>query len=612
MLAQTFYITDPTYDVTGLYITDVTLYFAKTPGSTSNIGVTVTINEVENGVPTQNIIPFAKCRYTPDIIPADAFNGTYATAFTFGIPPFLKTQTQYAIVVAADGNHPDYELWTGQINADDKSAPSNATNKKITTNSSVGVLLTSSDGRSWTAYQDEDLKFTLRKAKFPYSNTGYSIFTNANTEYLVRDTINQRNPFLRGEKIYVSNGVTDSSNITLSPSSTTITLYPANSSYTSATNKLIYISAENYAQTDIRQIISVVNNPGANTQITINAAPTFTSSNASLGFLHSNGALYGAESYINGPRHLILYQSTANTTMNFRKLFVEKNTQPLLIGQLSGTAANLHGIAAVRYDEAVAQFAYSVPPKTSLSIFQKGFSASSNTMDANFLPLIFDKNQKFIDKLRIVRSRSDELYYSGGTKSLQIKVNFETSSENITPVLNNIKQSMLMIHNRISKANTTLITNETNPPGGSLPNKYISKSVELLQTAEDLIVYLTAYRPLNTEIYVFCKLLNSEDPDSFSNKYWTLMEEVTPKPYSSKADLTDMRELQFKIPSGNNSTTTTTGFTNSDNNNVVRYYTSTGDYFDGYNTFAIKIILTADQSFIVPRVADMRAIAVQV
>ena len=90
------------------------------------------------------------------------------------------------------------------------------------------------------------------------------------------------------------------------------------------------------------------------------------------------------------------------------------------------------------------------------------------------------------------------------------------------------------------------------------------------------------------------------------------MEEVTPKPYSSKVDLSDNKELQYVISSGTDATLTPTAFLNANNSSIVRYYNEDGSYFDGYNTFALKIILTSDQSYIVPRVGDMRAIAVQV
>jgi hypothetical protein len=46
--------------------------------------------------------------------------------------------------------------------------------------------------------------------------------------------------------------------------------------------------------------------------------------------------------------------------------------------------------------------------------------------------------------------------------------------------------------------------------------------------------------------------------------------------------------------------------------NSVSYFTTTGGYFHGFKTFAIKIVLTSEEgSHLVPRVADMRAIALQ-
>lgn len=617
MLAQSFYVNDPTFDTPGIYVTGINLFFGKLPAD-DNIGVTVSINEMENGIPTGSTLPFAKCRYTNSLLkslygvttnnPTGTLSaGSTAAQFTFGIPVFLRTQKEYALIVNVDGDHPDVELWCSELNGTDV-----VNGDKISTNPSVGVLFTSSNGRTWTPYQTEDLKFSIAGANFP-SLTGNIIMTNANTEYVQREIVNQTKPFLRGEKIYVSNGIISSSNVYTGKTSTTITLYPANTQYSNATNKMIYLSSNGQSQTDIRSIVSVINNAG-NTQITLDRAPTFNDSNATIGFLYSNGALYADECYVNGSRDLILHRSTANSTMNFRELYVSKNTQPLLIGSISGTAANLYSLGAVPYDEIVPQLAYIEPPKTELNISFKGAALGSNTLDSSYTTIMFDKNTKFLDKTRLVRSRSDELYFNSGEKSLQVKIDFSSTSKYLSPALNDIKKSVLLLHNKVSRANTQLLINEMSPAGGKMGNKYISKPVQLTTQAEDLVVYLSAYRPANTEVYVFCKLLHEEDSETIDNKYWTLMEEVSPKPYSSKVDLTDIKELQYTIPSGNSSTITATAFKNANNSDIIRYYDDNGDgsYFDGYNTFSVKIVLESDQSHIVPRVGDMRAIAVQI
>lgn len=44
------------------------------------------------------------------------------------------------------------------------------------------------------------------------------------------------------------------------------------------------------------------------------------------------------------------------------------------------------------------------------------------------------------------------------------------------------------------------------------------------------------------------------------------------------------------------------------NNNMIRYYGSNNEIFDGYNSFAIKLVFISDSDFIVPRVDDIQAI----
>ena len=48
------------------------------------------------------------------------------------------------------------------------------------------------------------------------------------------------------------------------------------------------------------------------------------------------------------------------------------------------------------------------------------------------------------------------------------------------------------------------------------------------------------------------------------------------------------------------------------NNNIIRYVTPTDGVFDSYKTFAIKIVMVADTSYVVPRMSDVRCLALQV
>jgi hypothetical protein len=150
------------------------------------------------------------------------------------------------------------------------------------------------------------------------------------------------------------------------------------------------------------------------------------------------------------------------------------------------------------------------------------------------------------------------------------------------------------------------VTNETNPKGGNLFNKYISKIVTLAegQDAEDLKVYLTAYRPPTTDVRVWMRIINGEDSDTITLKNWIELEKNFGGDilYSSIANKNDFREFVFNIPSDY-----LTG-----SQGQVQYTNSQSINFTGFKSFQIKIGLLGTNSAIVPRVADLRTIALQI
>lgn len=96
------------------------------------------------------------------------------------------------------------------------------------------------------------------------------------------------------------------------------------------------------------------------------------------------------------------------------------------------------------------------------------------------------------------------------------------------------------------------IYNDTNHPNIS---RYISKSVILAdkQDAEDLRCYLSAYRPAKTNLLVYSKIVNAEDPDAIKDKYWSRMIE-TPEStllLSSGTNRNDFVELVYDFPRAN-------------------------------------------------------------
>ena len=135
-------------------------------------------------------------------------------------------------------------------------------------------------------------------------------------------------------------------------------------------------------------------------------------------------------------------------------------------------------------------------------------------------------------------------------------------------------------------------TGEERNSGGPINAKYISRRVTLKDgfDASDLKIVLNSYKPLGTDVHVYYKVKNGDDPDDFDLKNYILMTQETSSGTISKGK-DDIVEYIYKTPND------TTAYTS----NSVRYET--------YKTFAVKIALVADTTYDMPRVKDMRAIA---
>jgi hypothetical protein len=97
---------------------------------------------------------------------------------------------------------------------------------------------------------------------------------------------------------------------------------------------------------------------------------------------------------------------------------------------------------------------------------------------------------------------------------------------------------------------------------GSAWAKHLATKVNFQEDryAEDLLLYLTAYKPVDADIKVYAKLHNSHDPEEFDDKEWTLLELIDGiGVHSSSVDTSDYIELTYNLPSYPNSEFTCNG-----------------------------------------------------
>jgi hypothetical protein len=138
---------------------------------------------------------------------------------------------------------------------------------------------------------------------------------------------------------------------------------------------------------------------------------------------------------------------------------------------------------------------------------------------------------------------------------------------------------------------------ENKKTGGNAATRYMTRRVTLADGFDsgDLRVYLTAYKPSGTEIYVYYKILSGSDSDVFDNKSYQLMTQLGNVNFAS-ANKRDYRELSFAP-----------GVSSVANNSVN--YISSSTAFNTFKTFAIKIVMSGTDTTDVPKVRDLRAIA---
>lgn len=664
-IAQSFYLgSDGLNGSDGVYATSVDLYFqTKDP----DLGVTVDLRVMENGIPTSKVLPFSKV-YVPSASVNVSTTSATATRVTFPSPVFLASDFGYVVTITPDGNNPNYRMYTAVVGQSDL-----LTNTPITKNWGSGDLFTSTNSKTWVPIQNEFLKFTLNIANFGVAN-GTVALVNKDYEFIIPNSSNTSGFFEQGEYVFkssanlFSNSSISGAVVSVNTSSYTVTLGGSNTTPGfSAFSNTTPLIASNGSAYDVLWISSVANS----TSMTLKNLPKFTTANASLQYTPI-GKVY---TYDPKQFDLTLEESTAS---NSSFLFANNDT---LIGVRSGAntqVLRLRDRIVNRFDP---YFYTTSLPGTGLSLSMKNITSSYSNTAAYAYDLTH--TSYIVDKEIIVASKTNEILNTGGRKSFTANVSLSSINNLISPSLDLQSASVIGYRNVID--NSAL--NE-NTKTGTARNKYISPTITLTPgiDSEDLNVYITAYKPANTYIQVYAKVLSANDPELFDTKDWTLLDQLTNSAlYSDPVNLSDVKEYTFSIPNSppsvakagvlttstgsatisgigtsfttdiapndlvkiysdstkttfqiakvisiasatsitidNNAafnsstaiyeriTTPKTAFNNTLNNYVTRYYSSSGVAYDGFLTYALKVVLLSDVSYLAPRLQNIRAVA---
>lgn len=551
----------------GVYLTSFDIFIAA---KSSVDGIWFEIAEMNNaGTITRNRIPKSQVWVEANDVPLSEDGKTNPLRVTFDEPLFLENNKEYALLIHTENVSPDYYLWVSKLGDTDVNTGDIITNRAFT-----GTFFTTNNNLDWDIVTDVDLTLILYRASFVVNTQGSSTIGNKPVEKFRMSSVS--NPLSQrvGDVFHTGDH---------------LTLSGANGS------PVIGYQATGANSGLVANVLSIVDttyymsNTGFETGETVNFAysnGTYAGITATVGTVSSSRGRLVRTKETSNVYSVYLQQSSGGFAAND---VIYSQNDPSYYG-------TIESVEDYRYSVVDFEPAALEPFKTELGYEMKTYD--TDDIAGSFSPINAEEVISLFDEKNLM-SRTNELLDISGNRSNQIKVKMRTSSEYVSPVFNMDRSHTIFVDNLIN-SNTS---GETASSGGQLYNKYISKTVTLAegQDAEDMLVILTSHRPPGTDVKVWIKALNGEDSDTFNDRSWLELEKSDDGDvlYSSIGNKNDFKEFKYVIPSENMA------------NGVFQYTNSTGITFSGYKYFAVKIGLTSDDSSIVPRVADLRVIALQ-
>jgi hypothetical protein len=304
-----------------------------------------------------------------------------------------------------------------------------------------------------------------------------------------------------------------------------------------------------------------------------------------------------------------------------KKIHIESSTGGFgaantITGTVSGATAALSSIDNVVMNTLVPKIPSLTYANTSLG-FSVRSTSTSGVISSSYVTVDNEVENDFLDGEKKVYSKTNESGLSavdGSQKSLVIKGTLSTNDPNVSPVLDTSRTNGIVIENVINN-----LTTDEHKTVGDAQMRFITNPVELAdgQDAEDLKVFLTAYKPSGAGIDVYARIHNPEDGENFNDKDFTPLTQITASnTFSDSVDRTDFKEFEFGFSANTDgqgflTTANSHARLNTSNNEVVTYRAGDGSIYATYKTFALKIVMTSTGTNIVPLVNDLRAIALQ-
>ena len=574
-LAQSFLVNT----TGGIFVTSVELYFGAKDIS---LPVSVQLRHMENGYPTQRILPFGEKSLAPADVNTSA-DASSSTKFTFPSPVFLEAGREYCIVGMTNSNV--YTAWVSEMGGRDIT-----TNDFIDQQPYAGSLFKSQNNSTWTPDQLRDLKMTLNRAKFTTGTSGSVVFNNAalSTDTLTPNPVETVYNTKTFRVYHYSHGNYDQrkSNITIAgvKGDRTGSVFSFNDDTISASGT-VTADAQTLLQTSVNPVggtgctATITTSTTASTSIVITNVGqgysvgdviTFTKDSETLAFTVAavKDTLGGIPiEYIN-TTHSAGTSSSGSTSgakimsdIDEYLITIPDATWPARTGgtatspnyqiateSVAGGGEEVTATPNIYFDTLHTAVPSIELPNTSItptfsatSATQATFlanPAASYTKDTSTTTITLNDNN-ILSVPKIVASGANESNEMGSAKSFTLNTYLSSSADNVSPVIDLDEDAVPVatigayaVQNRINNIDSSAdiesgtFISSTAARGDNNAAIYMTKKVQLTNPANAVHVLFDGYRSpdasgTDPEILVYYKVMGPDDNLQFNDIGWT-------------------------------------------------------------------------------------------
>ena len=611
-LAETFLV-DATLYPQGVMVESVDLAFKSKPifdvsqNKFSDIPVTVELRPVVNGYPASHqLVPCISASGTASVtLRPDAVNtvqdtdvvnafttNQFYTRFTFPSLVHLMPGVEYAIVVRSDSA--EYTVWTAELGG---TIPN--TTQKVAKQPYAGSFFKSQNGSTWTESPFEDLAFRINRATWNVESGANSGILSARGILPAETETLDSLVFYPYETVF-PNTTSTAYSVAVKPENETVAVtydvYP-NQEYTLAARSFIQGQFEDATPVFYPAIGTstptgtIINGVSANT---IDALITLTTRSEDVA-----PSIDLKKMNVVGIRHLINNMSLSNTDFVITKPGTGYANTSAYSGTVScSTASNTVTGSGT---------AFSTTLIVGRDVVIDGdvvVTVAAIANDTSFTTTAFPAD-----------TRSGKAYATYANLALTISgsnVGEDAAAYAIISGVSSTSASGKVTGVVVTNAGSGYITSPTiTVPDSDTNNgasmlyhsedfvssgnglaRYFTRPVTLADgfDARDIKVYFDAVRPVGTNFYVYYKVLpGTADTARFVDQNWRLMTQVTNDSVKSNGP-NQFREFEFRTPNN-------------------RAFDTSTDTTDRFKVFAVKVVMASDDTTLIPRIRNFRAIA---